>query len=131
MGDFLSLLGAAFDSFFGFIFFSIAYYEMYRGRYFKGAFRSVKTVTHIIILLVGLFLLGPGLYAACKQIVLDYCKCFTIIIQFPKQEGYMLILDQPPKLRRLSAVWMFRSKGSSRRQGRSGYLISSFFYTEI
>ena len=72
MGDFLSLLGAAFDSFFGFIFFAIAYYEMFRGQFFKGAMRSVKTVVHIIIMAVGLFLLGPGLYAACQQIIIDY-----------------------------------------------------------
>ena len=28
MGDFLSLLGAAFDSFFGFIFFAVAYWQL-------------------------------------------------------------------------------------------------------
>ena len=74
MGDFLSLLGAAFDSFFGFIFFSIAYYEMFRGQFFNGAYRSVKSVVHVIVLIVGLFLLGPGLYASCKQITIDYAS---------------------------------------------------------
>ena len=72
MGDFLSLLGAAFDSFFGFIFFAVAYYEMYRGKYFTGVFRSVKTVIHVIVMAVGLFLLGPGLYAAVEAIIADY-----------------------------------------------------------
>ncbi|OCT45288.1 hypothetical protein CLCR_06289 [Cladophialophora carrionii] len=52
MGDFLSLLGAAFDSFFGFM--------------------SIMTVIHICVMLVGLFLLGPGLYAAVKAIIADY-----------------------------------------------------------
>ncbi|OQO13573.1 hypothetical protein B0A48_01802 [Cryoendolithus antarcticus] len=72
MGDFLSLLGAAFDSFFGFIFFAIAYWQMHRAELFKGAWRSAKTVFHIFVMLVGLFLLGPGLYAAVEAIKADY-----------------------------------------------------------
>ena len=66
MGDFLSLLGSMFDSFFGFIYFAVAYYVMHKGELFKGAFRSVQTIVHVIIMLVGLFLLGPGLYAAVE-----------------------------------------------------------------
>ncbi|KAF1932701.1 putative amino acid transporter [Didymella exigua CBS 183.55] len=72
MGDFLSLLGAAFDSFFGFIFFAVAYWQMHRSNLFGGAWRSVKTLTHGFILLCGLFLLGPGLYAAVQAIIDDY-----------------------------------------------------------
>jgi len=72
MGDFLSLLGAAFDSFFGFIFFAVAYWQMYRGKFFAGAGQSLMTVIHIFVMLVGLFLLGPGLYAAVEAIMADY-----------------------------------------------------------
>lgn len=72
MGDFLSLLGAAFDSFFGFIFFAVAYYQLYKGKLWKSAYRSIMTVTHVFILLCGLFLLGPGLYAAVEAIISDY-----------------------------------------------------------
>ena len=72
MGDFLSLLGAAFDSFFGFIFFAIAYWQLYKGQLFAGAGRSVMSVVHGVILLSGLFLLGPGLYAAVLAIMADY-----------------------------------------------------------
>ncbi|KAI1615872.1 transmembrane amino acid transporter protein-domain-containing protein [Exophiala viscosa] len=72
MGDFLSLLGAAFDSFFGFIFFAVAYYHLYKGQYFAGAYRSIMTVIHVFVMAVGLFLLGPGLYAACEAIIADY-----------------------------------------------------------
>ena len=87
MGDFLSLLGrsiqysskiqtdlsgAAFDSFFGFIFFAFAYWQMYRGNLFSSFTRSVKTATHLFIMLCGLFLLGPGLYAAVEAIKDDY-----------------------------------------------------------
>ena len=30
------------------------------------------TVVHIFVMIVGLFLLGPGLYAAVKAIIADY-----------------------------------------------------------
>lgn len=72
MGDFLSLLGAAFDSFFGFIFFAVAYYHLNRGKLFEGPFRSLVTIIHVVVMLYGLFLLGPGLYAAVDAIILDY-----------------------------------------------------------
>jgi len=72
MGDFLSLLGAAFDSFFGFIFFAVAYWELYRGKLFRGFARSTMTLIHVFVMAVGLFLLGPGLYAAVEAIISDY-----------------------------------------------------------
>jgi len=72
MGDFLSLLGAAFDSFFGFIFFAVAYWHLYAGRLWSGVGRSVMTVVHIFVMCCGLFLLGPGLYAAVSAILSDY-----------------------------------------------------------
>lgn len=72
MGDFLSLLGAAFDSFFGFIFFAVAYWQLFRGRFFRNVGRSIMTVIHVVVMAVGLFLLGPGLYAAVKAIIADY-----------------------------------------------------------
>ncbi|KIW87914.1 uncharacterized protein Z519_11499 [Cladophialophora bantiana CBS 173.52] len=77
MGDFLSLLGAAFDSFFGFIFFAVAYYHLYKGRLFHGVYRSSMTVIHVFVMIVGLFLLGPGLYAAVKAIIADYSGSTT------------------------------------------------------
>lgn len=72
MGDFLSLLGAAFDSFFGFIYFAIAYYTLYKGKLFAGPVRIVMTIVHAVVMFTGLFLLGPGLYAAVKAIMADY-----------------------------------------------------------
>jgi hypothetical protein len=72
MGDFLSLLGAGFDSFFGFIFFAVAYWQLFKGKLFSGVFRSVMTVIHVFVMICGLFLLGPGLYAAVEAIIADY-----------------------------------------------------------
>jgi hypothetical protein len=45
---------------------------MNKGNLFSGAGRSINTVVHIIIMAVGLFLLGPGLYAAVEAIIADY-----------------------------------------------------------
>lgn len=72
MGDFLSLLSAAFDSFFGFIFFAVAYWQLYQGKLFTGLFRSTMTIIHVFVMICGLFLLGPGLYAAVEAIIADY-----------------------------------------------------------
>ena len=77
MGDFLSLLSAAFDSFFGFIFFAVAYWHLYRGRWFHGLGRSIMSLIHIFVMLVGLFILGPGLYAAVEAIIADYSTSVT------------------------------------------------------
>ncbi|KAK5116039.1 hypothetical protein LTR85_009321 [Meristemomyces frigidus] len=77
MGDFLSLLGAAFDSFFGFIFFAIAYWQMHQGKLFAGVTRSVMTIVHAFVMICGLFLLGPGLYAAVEAIMADYATTVT------------------------------------------------------
>lgn len=72
MGDFLSLLSAAFDSFFGFIFFAVAYWQLNRGSLFAGLARTTMTLVNVFIMLVGLFILGPGLYAAVEAIIADY-----------------------------------------------------------
>lgn len=72
MGDFLSLPGAAFDSFFGFIYFAVVYWQLYKKGLFAGAGRTMLTIIHVAVLLVGLFLLGPGLYAAVEAIIADY-----------------------------------------------------------
>ncbi|KAJ5789117.1 uncharacterized protein N7518_006128 [Penicillium psychrosexuale] len=72
MGDFLSLLSAAFDSFFGFIYFAVAYWQLNRGSLFSGLGRTANTLLNLLILMIGLFLLGPGLYAAVEAIISDY-----------------------------------------------------------
>lgn len=77
MGDFLSLLSAAFDSFFGFIYFAVAYWQMNRGMLFSSPFQSFMTILNLFILCVGLFMLGPGLYAAVEAIMADYSGTVT------------------------------------------------------
>ncbi|KAJ5961301.1 uncharacterized protein N7479_008451 [Penicillium vulpinum] len=77
MGDFLSLLSAAFDSFFGFIYFAVAYWQLNRGSLFNGLGKTAMTLLNVLIMMVGLFLLGPGLYAAVEAIIADYSGSVT------------------------------------------------------
>ncbi|ORY24450.1 transmembrane amino acid transporter protein-domain-containing protein [Naematelia encephala] len=72
MGDFLSIMSAAFDSFFGFIFWAVAYYHLNRGKLFRGPWKIVLTIINAIILCLGLFMLGPGLYTSIEAIIDDY-----------------------------------------------------------
>ncbi|KAJ5774754.1 Amino acid transporter transmembrane [Penicillium paradoxum] len=77
MGDFLSLVGAAFDSFFGFIYFAVAYWQLHRGSLFNGLSRTTMTLLHAFVFIAGLFLLGPGLYVAVEAIIADYAGSTT------------------------------------------------------
>jgi hypothetical protein len=72
MGDFLSIISAAFDSFFGFIFWAVAYYHLNRHRLFAGPWRIALTLVNIVIFAFGLFMLGPGLYTSIDAIIADY-----------------------------------------------------------
>lgn len=72
MGDFLSLLGAAFDSFFDFIMWRIVYWDLLKGEFFSGPLRFINAVFHAITMIFSLFLLGPGLYAAADAIATEY-----------------------------------------------------------
>lgn len=47
MGDFLSIMSAAFDSFFGFIFWAVAYYQMNKPHLFSGVKLSVQRFQHL------------------------------------------------------------------------------------
>ena len=71
MGDFLSIMSAAFDSFFGFIFWSIAYYHMNKGNLWSGPRNTVMSIINILLLCLGLFMLGPGLYTSVDAIIAD------------------------------------------------------------
>jgi hypothetical protein len=65
----VSIIGAAFSSFFGLTFWALAYWAMHEGRLFKSAKQSTLTVINIIILLLGLFMLVGGLYSSISAII--------------------------------------------------------------
>ncbi|WVR04217.1 hypothetical protein IAU60_001217 [Kwoniella sp. DSM 27419] len=54
MGDFLGIMSSAFDSFYGFIFWAVAYYHMNRGRLWSSPKMKAYTVLNIIIFCLGL-----------------------------------------------------------------------------
>lgn len=71
MGDFLSIMSATFDSFYGFIFWATAYYHLNHGRFWSSPWKSAQSVANIIIMALGFFMLGPGLYTSIDAIIAD------------------------------------------------------------
>ena len=71
MGDFLAIMSAAFDSFYGFIYWAVAYWHMNREHLWSGPRKSALSVLNIIIFLLGLFMLGGGLYSSIDAIIVD------------------------------------------------------------
>ncbi|KAF2739875.1 hypothetical protein EJ04DRAFT_426111 [Polyplosphaeria fusca] len=76
--DLLSLMSSLFDSFFGFIFWGVAYFRMrqmdhgphfYKVRGFKGWFGFLFNV---VLCLIGLLFLGGGTYASVQSIIDGY-----------------------------------------------------------
>lgn len=74
----LSLMSSLFDSFFGFIFWGVAYFRMRKvdgGIAFmklQGFWGYAEAALNVIIIMTGLFFLGPGTYASVESILLDF-----------------------------------------------------------
>lgn len=76
--DLLSLMSSLFDSFFGFIFWGVAYLRMRRADHgpsfwrVRGIRGFVGFVVNIILCIIGLFFLSAGTYASVQSIVDGY-----------------------------------------------------------
>lgn len=71
-GDLLSLMSSLFDAWFGFIFWNVAYYHIYRGHLFDGPWRTTLSLFNLLLALFGLMVFGPGTYVSVDSIVLSY-----------------------------------------------------------
>jgi hypothetical protein len=76
--DLLSLMSSLFDSFFGFIFWGVAYLRMRRAddgpQFYKArGFRSwFGAIFNVFLIFVGFLFLGPGTYASVDSIIQGY-----------------------------------------------------------
>ncbi|KAI9928837.1 hypothetical protein MW887_002058 [Aspergillus wentii] len=76
--DLLSIMSSLFDSFFGFIFWGVAYLRMRRAKHGPGFYKNrglrgwLGFLLNIGLIFVGLFFLGPGTYASVDAVVLSY-----------------------------------------------------------
>ncbi|KAL2006150.1 hypothetical protein VTN00DRAFT_9804 [Thermoascus crustaceus] len=76
--DLLSIMSSLFDSFFGFIFWGVAYMRMRHADYGPSFYKKrgirgwIGFIANIIIILIGLYFLGPGTYASIESVVLSY-----------------------------------------------------------
>ena len=64
--DFLSIMSAAFDSFFGYLFWACAWFELNRGNYFSTSRQKVFFGINVVIFGLGLLMLGPGLWTSVE-----------------------------------------------------------------
>ncbi|OJJ49712.1 hypothetical protein ASPZODRAFT_59488 [Penicilliopsis zonata CBS 506.65] len=76
--DLESIMSSLFDSFFGFIFWGVAYMRMRRADYgpnfykVRGIRGWIGFLVNLGLILMGLFLIGPGTYASVDSVVLSY-----------------------------------------------------------
>lgn len=80
--DLLGLMSSLFDCWFGFVFWGVAYFKLKKFHdpefrfwpYFKSAslFTKLEMLTNIALILIGFYILGPGLYSTVQSIVWSY-----------------------------------------------------------
>ena len=78
--DLLSLMSSLFDSFFGFIFWGVAYLRMRRADYGPDFYKTrgirgwLGALLNVICILIGLLFLSAGTYASVESILLGYAS---------------------------------------------------------
>ncbi|KAL3480153.1 transmembrane amino acid transporter protein-domain-containing protein [Aspergillus californicus] len=76
--DLLSIMSSLFDSFFGFIFWGVAYLRMRHDDYGSDFYKTrgirgwVGAIVNVGLIAIGLYFLGPGTYASIESVILDY-----------------------------------------------------------
>lgn len=80
--DLLSLMSSLFDCWFGFVFWGVAYFRLLQYKdpnfTFWSAFKEgsilkkLSMIWNILLIIMGLYILGPGLYATCQSIINSY-----------------------------------------------------------
>ncbi|OAX80392.1 hypothetical protein ACJ72_05282 [Emergomyces africanus] len=76
--DLLSIMSSLFDSFFGFIFWGIAYLRMRREDYGPGFYRNrgwrgwLGFIVNVLIIGIGFYFLGPGTWTSVESVILKY-----------------------------------------------------------
>jgi len=71
--DMLSLISSLFDSWFGYIMWACAWWQMSHGK--RGGIRGIsETILNALILITGFFFFGAGTYASVQSIIDSYAK---------------------------------------------------------
>jgi hypothetical protein len=82
--DLLALMSSLFDCWFGFVFWGVAFFRLkeakYKGQFtnFRGLFGVLSTTEKVeyvicwILIIIGIYILGPGTYSAVDSILLSY-----------------------------------------------------------
>ncbi|KAK4050375.1 hypothetical protein OIV83_003444 [Microbotryomycetes sp. JL201] len=70
--DLLALISSLFDSWFGYILWAFCYFDLNRGRQFKGKRQTIEFVVNVVILITGAFFFVAGTYASIQSIINSY-----------------------------------------------------------
>lgn len=80
--DLLSLMSSLFDCWFGFVFWGVAYFKLKKHHdpdfqfwtFFKNAtiLTKLEVIANVFLIIIGFYILGPGLYATIQSIVTSY-----------------------------------------------------------
>ncbi|GAA5914504.1 hypothetical protein JCM5296_003053 [Sporobolomyces johnsonii] len=70
--DLLSLISSLFDSWFGYIMWACAWWQLNKGRRFSGTTQIVAAIVNLLILITGFFFFGAGTYASVQSIINSY-----------------------------------------------------------
>lgn len=66
------IVSSLFDSWYGFIFWGFAYFEIHRGQWFRGLSRTLESILNVVVLVVGFTFLGAGTYVSVQSIINSY-----------------------------------------------------------
>ncbi|QRG40331.1 hypothetical protein FDK38_004797 [Candidozyma auris] len=80
--DLLSLMSSLFDCWFGFVFWGVAFFRLRKHQYPKTGFwqlfkeadwlTKIEFFINIVLIVMGIYIMGPGLYAVVQSIILSY-----------------------------------------------------------
>ncbi|KAH7921683.1 hypothetical protein BV22DRAFT_1071856 [Leucogyrophana mollusca] len=71
--DMLSLMSSLFDGWFGFIFWGMAYLQLYpRGKRWDGPWRAAETAFNYFLIVLGVYILVAGTYTSIESIIISY-----------------------------------------------------------
>jgi len=72
--DLLSLISSLFDSWFGFILWGFAYFELNKGQSYAGPRRLAEVIFNVLIIITGVFFFVAGTYASIQSILNSYAN---------------------------------------------------------
>ncbi|KAL8278123.1 hypothetical protein RQP46_009447 [Phenoliferia psychrophenolica] len=92
----LALITSFFDSWFGFIFWSAAWYELNKGKRLAGPYQIAENVVAALMMITGIFFFAAGTYTSIQSIVNSYATGTGIKAPFScANSGFPFVVYDP------------------------------------